>query len=130
MRLRSSRHAAASAVVLVLIAAPAFAGDPFSNLADTITSAGARWAPALMVVFTVLYALEAAFGLLSLPFQSWAFLAEIGIAALAAMGLGAAERFDDEHLVPAVLAYYLSGRGAVLYSGAAAERFTGHPLEE
>ena len=44
------KHMLASGALLVLVAAPAFAGDPFSNLADTITSAGARWAPALMVL--------------------------------------------------------------------------------
>jgi hypothetical protein len=31
------------------LARPAFA-DPFSSLADTISQAGARWAPALMVL--------------------------------------------------------------------------------
>jgi hypothetical protein len=36
-------------VVLLPMASPASA-DPFSNLADTITAAGAKWAPALMVL--------------------------------------------------------------------------------
>jgi hypothetical protein len=36
-------------LVVLLPAAPALA-DPFSNLANTITSAGAKWAPALMVL--------------------------------------------------------------------------------
>lgn len=35
--------------IVVLLASPAFA-DPFSTLADTIALAGARWAPALMVL--------------------------------------------------------------------------------
>jgi hypothetical protein len=37
-------------LAVLLPAAPALAADPFSNLADTITSAGAKWAPALMVL--------------------------------------------------------------------------------
>lgn len=37
-------------VLVLLPAAPALAADPFSSLAETITSAGAKWAPALMVL--------------------------------------------------------------------------------
>ena len=37
-------------VVLLLPTASTVSADPFSNLADTITAAGAKWAPALMVL--------------------------------------------------------------------------------
>jgi hypothetical protein len=37
-------------VLVALFPATTVAADPFSNLADTITSAGAKWAPALMVL--------------------------------------------------------------------------------
>jgi hypothetical protein len=37
-------------VVIVLFLATPVMADPFSTLADTITSAGAKWAPALMVL--------------------------------------------------------------------------------
>jgi hypothetical protein len=50
MKRQSWKRGLIGAATLALAASPAWAGDPFSNLADTITSAGARWAPALMVL--------------------------------------------------------------------------------
>ena len=37
-------------LVFLLPTASTVSADPFSNLADTITAAGAKWAPALMVL--------------------------------------------------------------------------------
>ena len=50
MKLPYGQMLALIALVLLLPAAPALAADPFSSLADTITAAGAKWAPALMVL--------------------------------------------------------------------------------
>jgi hypothetical protein len=46
------------------------------------------------------------------------------------MVLAYAERHDDEHLVPSAIRYYVSRRWRVLYSGARAYRYDGHPLED
>jgi hypothetical protein len=73
---------------------------------------------------------ELLFGLFSLLFGGWSFLAQLGAALLVAVALGYAERQDDEHLVPSAIRYYVSRRWRVLYGGASADRFTGHPLEQ
>src|SRR6266699_3536216 len=39
------------------------------------------------------------------------------------------ERHDDEHLVPSAIRYYASRRWRVLYGGARADQYVGHPLE-
>jgi hypothetical protein len=49
MLLRYWRWLPPLVVIVLFFATPAMA-DPFSTLADTITSAGAKWAPALMVL--------------------------------------------------------------------------------
>jgi hypothetical protein len=72
---------------------------------------------------------ELLFGLWSLLFGDWSFLAQIGAAGVLAAGLAYAERHDDEHLVPSAIRYYASRRWRVLYSGARADLFVGHPLE-
>ena len=72
---------------------------------------------------------ELLFGLCSLLFGAWSFLAQIGAAALLGIVLAIAERHDDEHLVPSAIRYYASRRWRMLYSGAHCDRYTGHPLE-
>jgi hypothetical protein len=74
----------------------------------------------VLVFFSALYAVETALGLLSLAFRSWAFLAQIGLSGLLAIGLSVAERMDDEHLVPSAVRFFLRRR--VFYSGAAIGR--------
>jgi len=65
----------------------------------------------------------------SLLFGDWSFVAQIGAAGLLGAGLAYAERHDDEHLVPSAIRYYASRRWRVLYGGARADRYVGHPLE-
>jgi len=72
---------------------------------------------------------ELVFGLWSLLFSDWSFLAQIGAAAVLAAGLAYAERHDDEHLVPSAIRYYVSRRWRVLYSGAVTDAYTDHPFE-
>jgi hypothetical protein len=72
---------------------------------------------------------ELLFGLWSLLFGDWSFLAQIGAAGVLAACLAYAERHDDEHLVPSAIRYYASRRWRVLYSGARTDRYAGHPLE-
>ena len=74
-------------------------------------------------------AAELLFGLFSLLFGGWSFLGQLGAALVVATALAFAERQDDEHLVPAAIRYYASRRWRVLYGGARADRFAGHPLE-
>ena len=73
---------------------------------------------------------ELLFGLCSLIVGDWSFLAQIGASALLGVILAFAERHDDEHLVPSAIRYYVSRRWRVLYSGARAHAYAGHPLEE
>jgi hypothetical protein len=82
----------------------------------------------LFYAFTVL--VELLFGLVSLVFGDWSFLAQIGGALVLAAILAHAERQDDEHLVPAAIRYYVSRRWRVLYSGALGDRYVGNPLEQ
>ena len=58
--------------------------------------------------------LELLFGLFTLLFGGWSFLAQIGSALVLAAVLAHAERQDDEHLVPAAIRYYASRRWRVL----------------
>jgi hypothetical protein len=74
--------------------------------------------------------LELLFGLVTLFFGGWSFLAQIGAALVLGALLAHAERQDDEHLVPAAIRYYASGRWRVLYSGALGDRYDGNALEE
>ena len=73
---------------------------------------------------------ELLFGLCSLVFGDWSFLAQLGASLVVALLLAWAERQDDEHLVPAAIRYYASRRWRVLYSGAHGEHYAGHPLED
>ena len=82
----------------------------------------------LFYAFTVL--VELLFGLVSLFFGDWSFLAQIGGALVLAAILAHAERQDDEHLVPAAIRYYVSRRWRVLYSGALGDRYVSNPLEQ
>ena len=84
----------------------------------------------VLLFFAVTVACELLFGLCSLLFADLSFLAQIGASALLAMVLAYAERHDDEHLVPSAIRYYVSRRWRVLYSGARAYRYVGHPLED
>ena len=72
---------------------------------------------------------ELLFGLWSLFFGGWSFLAQLAAALLFAVALVYAERHDDEHLVPSAIRYYASRRWRVLYSGARPDDYHGHPLE-
>jgi hypothetical protein len=72
---------------------------------------------------------ELLFGLCSLLFGPWSFLAQIAGAVLLGAVLAYTERHDDEHLVPSAIRYYLSRRWRVLYSGGHCDRYVGHPLE-
>jgi hypothetical protein len=73
---------------------------------------------------------ELLFGLFSLVFGGWSFLAQLGGALVVAAVLAYTERQDDEHLVPAAIRYYASRRWRVLYAGARGDRYARHPLEE
>jgi hypothetical protein len=72
---------------------------------------------------------ELVFGLWSLFFGPWSFLAQLGAAGLLAIALAFAEKHDDEHLVPSAIRYYASRRWLVLYSGARGDDYKGHRLE-
>lgn len=72
---------------------------------------------------------ELLFGLWSLFFGDWSFLAQIGAAAVLGGCLAFAERHDDEHLVPSAIRYYASRRWRVLYSGARTDSYAGHQFE-
>ncbi len=72
---------------------------------------------------------ELLFGLGSLFFGDWSFLAQIAGAVLLGAVLAFTERHDDEHLVPSAIRYYVSRRWRVLYSGARGDRYEGHSLE-
>ena len=72
---------------------------------------------------------ELFFGLWSLLFREWSFLAQLGVAGLFAAVLAYTERHDDEHLVPSAIRYYASRRWGVLYGGARDDPYVGHPLE-
>jgi hypothetical protein len=75
----------------------------------------------VLFFFAGLHALEALFGLLSLVFGTWAFLAELGASGVLAVLLSVAERADDEHLVPSAIRYLLGRPWTVLYSGGRAD---------
>ncbi len=75
-------------------------------------------------------ATELLFGLWTLVFGAWSFLGQLGTSLLVAVLLVYAERHDDEHLVPSAVRYYVSRRWRVLYGGAGADDYHGHPLEQ
>ena len=83
----------------------------------------------VLLFYGGLVASELLFGLCSLFFGPWSFLAQIAGAVLLAAVLAYTERHDDEHLVPSAIRYYVSRRWRVLYSGARAYAYDGHPLE-
>jgi hypothetical protein len=74
-------------------------------------------------------AAELLFGLWSLLFREWSFLAQLGAAGILGAVLAYTERHDDEHLVPSAIRYYASRRWRVLYGGARADQYVGHALE-
>ncbi len=74
-------------------------------------------------------ATELLLGLWSLLFAEWSFLAQLVAAGLLGAALAYTERHDDEHLVPSAIRYYASRRWRVLYGGARADQYVGHPLE-
>jgi len=74
-------------------------------------------------------ATELLFGLWSLVFREWSFLAQLGAAGLLGAVLAYTERHDDEHLVPSAIRYCASRRWRVLYGGARGDQYIGHPLE-
>lgn len=83
----------------------------------------------VLLFYGVTVASELIFGLWSLVFEDWTFLGQLGAAGLLAVVLVYAERHDDEHLVPSAIRYYVSRRSRVLYSGARAAGYQGHPFE-
>jgi hypothetical protein len=84
----------------------------------------------VILFYAAAVATELVFGLWSLFFHEWSFLAQLGAAAMVAMFLVYAERHDDEHYVPSAIRYYISRRWRVLYSGGVPDDFRGHPLEQ
>jgi hypothetical protein len=83
----------------------------------------------VLLFYAGLVMAELLFGLGSLFFGDWSFLAQIAGAVLLGAVLAYTERHDDEHLVPSAIRYYVSRRWRVLYSGARGDRYEGHPLE-
>lgn len=83
----------------------------------------------VLLFYAVLVMSELLFGLCSLFFGAWSFLAQIGAAFVFGAMLAFTERHDDEHLVPSAIRYYASRRSRVLYSGARSENYLGHALE-
>lgn len=83
----------------------------------------------VILFYAAAVATELVFGLWSLFFHEWSFLAQLGAAGMVALFLVYAERHDDEHYVPSAIRYYVSRRWRVLYSGGAPDDFRGHPLE-
>lgn len=84
----------------------------------------------VLLFYGITVASELIFGLWSLVFEDWTFLGQLGSAGLLAVVLVYAERHDDEHLVPSAIRYYVSRRSRVLYSGARAAAYQGHPFEK
>lgn len=74
-------------------------------------------------------ATELVFGLWSLLFHGWSFLAQLGAAAILAIALVCAERYEDEHYLPAAIRYLVSQRWRTLYSGGCADDYRSNPLE-
>jgi len=83
----------------------------------------------VLLFYAAAVATELLFGLWSLIFREWSFLAQLGAAGLLGAVLAYTERHDDEHLVPSAIRYYASRRWRVLYGGARGDHYTGHPLE-
>jgi len=83
----------------------------------------------VLLAYAGLVMSELLFGLCTLVFGAWSFLAQIGAALLLGAILAYTERHDDEHLVPSAIRYYASRRWRVLYSGCCGDRYSGHPLE-
>jgi hypothetical protein len=71
---------------------------------------------------------ELVFGVWTLLFGGWSFLAQLGAAMVLAALLFYAERNDDEHLVPSALRYYASRRWRVVYAGAGRDQYRGNPI--
>jgi hypothetical protein len=84
----------------------------------------------VLLFYGAAVASELIFGLWELIFGDWTFLAQLGAAGLLAVVLVYAERHDDEHFVPSAIRYYVSRRSRVLYSGARADTYQGHPFEK
>jgi len=83
----------------------------------------------VLLFYAALVMSELLFGLCSLLFGPWSFLAQIAAAILLGAVLAYTERHDDEHLVPSAIRYYVSRRSRVLYSGGRSENYSGHALE-
>jgi hypothetical protein len=74
-------------------------------------------------------ATELVFGLWTVFFGPWSFVAQLAAAGLLAIALVFAEKHDDEHLVPSAISYYVSRRWRILYSGGRGDDYQGHVLE-
>jgi hypothetical protein len=83
----------------------------------------------VLLFYAGLVTSELLFGLCSLLFGPWSFVAQITGAVLLGAVLAYTERHDDEHLVPSAIRYYVSRRWRALYSGAHCDSYVGHPLE-
>jgi hypothetical protein len=76
----------------------------------------------VLLFYAALVVSELLFGLCSLLFGPWSFLAQIGGAVLLGAVLAYTERHDDEHLVPSAIRYYVSRRWRTLYGGGHCDR--------
>jgi len=83
----------------------------------------------VLLFYAALVMSELLFGLCSLLFGPWSFLAQIVGAVLLGAVLAYTERHDDEHYVPSAIRYYTSRRWRILYGGARGDEYAGHPLE-
>ena len=83
----------------------------------------------VLMFYAAAVAVELVFGVWTLGFGPWSFLAQIAASGALAMVLALAERHDDEHLVPSAIRYYASRRWAYIYGGAFPDRYEGHVLE-
>lgn len=75
-------------------------------------------------------ATELVFGLWTVLFGAWSFLAQLGAAALLAVTLVFTERYEDEHYLPLAVRYLVSQRWRVLYSGGRGDDYRRSPLEQ
>jgi hypothetical protein len=106
--------------------------EVFRNIDDSLKVMGAlsmKSLGLLFVLYAISYVLDVAFGFWKLLFGHAGVLVELLVFAAVAAALSYAERQDDEHLVPAMLRFYLSRPWTVLYSGAAPDGWPRHDYE-
>jgi len=107
--------------------------EVFRNIDDSLKVMGflsMKSLGLLFVLYLLSYALDVTLGFWRLLFGRAGVLVELCLFGCIAFALAYAERQDDEHLVPAMVRYWLSRRWAVLYSGAALDGWPRHELEQ